>query len=194
MISLLLQWSFDPTSIVSPNHPCQRVLIPHLLLLLNFSEVMLLLPALCMKTTAGKRSFAPIVKEKATKRRNVGRNPAMLSNTKGPGPIQLEQKLLWWMSLVRIIVRWKRKTLLADNDSWWFLWDKKYRPSWIPQVISILFKKTLRTIFVSSLSFLQKPQHKLAVYSQDLLGLPWTVADYRLIWRTSWRPSPSNLS
>ncbi len=117
-----------------------------------------------MKTAAGKRFFASIVKEKATKRRNVGRNLAMLSITKGPCPIQLEHKLLRLMSLVRVIVRQKRKTLLADNNSWWFLWDKKYRRSWIPQVISIFFEKTLRTIFVSDLSFLQEPQHKLAVY------------------------------
>ncbi len=58
------------------------------------SEVMLLLPAICMKTAVGKRSFAPIVKEKATKRRNVRRNLTMLSNAKGPGAIQLEHRLL----------------------------------------------------------------------------------------------------
>ncbi len=55
---------------------------------------MLLLPAFRRKTAAGKRSFAPIVIEKATQKRNVGRNLAMLSNAKGPGPIQLEHKLL----------------------------------------------------------------------------------------------------
>ena len=43
---------------------------------------MLLLPALSMKTAVRKRSFAPIVKEKATKKCNVGRNPTMLSNAK----------------------------------------------------------------------------------------------------------------
>ena len=44
----------------------------------------------------------------------------------------------------------------------------KYRFLWIPQVISILFKRTLQTIFVSGPSFLQELQHKLAVYSSRL--------------------------
>ncbi len=143
MIWLLLRRSSHPTSIVSSKHPCLRLLVLHLPLLLNRSEVMLILPALCMKTAAGKRSFAIIVKEKVTKRRNVERNPAMLSNAKGPGQIQLEHKSLQWMSLVWVIVRRKRKMLLDGNDSWCFLSDKMYRPSWIPQVISILFEKTL---------------------------------------------------
>ncbi len=46
-----------------PKSSRQRVLVLHFLLLLNLSEVMPLPPSLCMKTTAGKRSFAPIVKK-----------------------------------------------------------------------------------------------------------------------------------
>ncbi len=82
MIWLPLQRSSDPTWIVSPNHPCQGVLVLHLPLLLNLSKVMRLLPAFRMKMAVGKRFFAPIV-EKATKKRNVGRNLAMLGNAKG---------------------------------------------------------------------------------------------------------------
>ncbi len=93
MIWLPLERSSDQTWIVSPNRLCQRILILRFPLLLNLGEVMLLLPAFSMKTAVGKRSFAPIVKEKAAKRRNIGRNLAMLSNAKGPGPVQLEHKL-----------------------------------------------------------------------------------------------------
>ena len=94
MIWLPSQISSDATWIVSPNHPCQRILVLHFLLLLNLGEVMLLLPTLRTKTAAEKRFFALMVKKKATKRRNVRRNPAMLSNTQKPGLIQLEHKLL----------------------------------------------------------------------------------------------------
>ncbi len=67
------------------------------------------------------------------------------------------------MDLAWVIVRQKAKILLADNDSWWFLY--------ILQVISFLFEETLWTIFVSSVSFLQEPQYKLAVYP---IRLTWS--------------------
>ena len=94
MIWLHLRKSSDSTWIVSLNYPYQRVLVLHLSPLLNLSKVMLLLPAFRMKTAVGKRFSAPIVKEKATKRRNVGRNLAMLSNAKRPGLIQLKHQFL----------------------------------------------------------------------------------------------------
>ena len=75
-----------------PSLPTRTRPIPSILL--NLSNIMLLLPALCMKTVVGKRCFAPIVKEKTTKRQNVGGNPAILSNAKNPDSIQLEQRLL----------------------------------------------------------------------------------------------------
>ena len=121
-----------------------------------------------MKTAAEKRTFASIVKEKATKSRNIRKNLAMLSNRKEPGSIQLEQRLLQWTSLVRVIVKRMAKILLADNNLWWFLFGKKYRLAWISQVISILFKRTLRTNFVSGIFFLQKLQYKLSVYHSRL--------------------------
>ncbi len=68
MIWLLLRRSSEPTWIVSLNHLCQHVIALHLLHLLHWSNLMLMLPALRMKTAVGKRSFAPIVKEKVTKR------------------------------------------------------------------------------------------------------------------------------
>ena len=92
----------------------------------------------------------------------------MVSNRKEPGPIQLEQMFLQWTSLVWVIGKRKAKILLADNESWWFLFGKKYRLAWIPPVISILFKRTSRTNFVSGFFFLQKPQQKLAVYPSRL--------------------------
>ncbi len=63
MIWLLLQRSSNPTSIISPNHPYQCVFVLHLLLLLNMSKIMLLWPAIRMKTAVGKRYFVPIVKK-----------------------------------------------------------------------------------------------------------------------------------
>ena len=74
--------------------PLPTVLVLHLPLRFNLSEVMILLPALRMRTAVDKRSFAPIVKEKATQKRNVKRNLAMLSIAERPGSIQLEHRLL----------------------------------------------------------------------------------------------------
>ena len=68
MIALLSRRSSDPTWIVSLNYLCQCVLVLHLPLLLNLREMMLLSPAFCMRTAVENRSFASIVKEKATKR------------------------------------------------------------------------------------------------------------------------------
>ena len=68
-----------------------------------------------------KEVFCSYCEKKDHKKRNVRKNPTMLSNAKKPSPIQLGHRLLQWVSLVWVIVRRKKKILLAGNDLWWFL-------------------------------------------------------------------------
>ncbi len=63
MIWLPLQRKLQTNLIVSANHPCERVRVLYLSLLLNLSTMMPMLLAICMKTAVGKRSFALILKK-----------------------------------------------------------------------------------------------------------------------------------